>query len=77
VGPVELAECFPVPGVSFRVVGQVVRRRESVADASRKSRRARPARPSLAPQVPTQADAHRYDRPVACARRSDQTGASR
>jgi hypothetical protein len=28
VGPVELAECFPVPGVSFRVVGQVVRRRD-------------------------------------------------
>jgi hypothetical protein len=28
VRPAELADCFPVPGVSFRVVGQVVRRRD-------------------------------------------------
>ena len=52
MGPVELAECFPVPGVRFRVVGQVpgavIRGRRL-----RKSRRARPARRLLAPQVPT------------------------
>ena len=52
VGPVELAECFPVPGGRFRVVGQVsgavIR-----GGRLRKSRRARAARPLLAPQVPT------------------------
>jgi hypothetical protein len=30
MGPVELAECFPVPGVRFGVVGRVVGHRESV-----------------------------------------------
>ena len=31
VGPVELAECFPVPGIRFGVVGRVIGHRESVA----------------------------------------------
>ena len=43
MGPAEFAECFPVPGDRFRVVGQVsgavIR-----GGRSRKSRRARPAR---------------------------------
>ena len=30
VGPVELVECFPVPGVRFGVVGRVIGHRESV-----------------------------------------------
>jgi len=31
MGPVELVECFPVPGVGLGVVGRVVGHRESVA----------------------------------------------